>query len=102
MEKVTFTIKSLKLLAERSNYGYLDKSRFYRATDDNDVVYVISTTQFLGTGDTIRANITGSTTYNGENQTRLSKVKILNCNFNAPERKYTPKSVYIGNLISTE
>lgn len=101
-ERITITLKSVRLLAERRyGYGVSDPtSHFYKLTDENDTIYIVGTTHFLYTGDKITAAVVGENEYRGEHQTKLTRVKIIE---RGPMEEYHAKlNQYIGGLISTD
>ena len=101
-ERITITLKSVRLLAERRyGYGISDPtSRFYKITDENDVIYVVSTTHTLYKGDRITAAVAEENNYQGEHQIKLTRVKIVE---RGPMEEYRANlNQYIGGLISTD
>lgn len=103
-ERREVTAKEVKVLVH-NRYGYknsgvfpLTDNYFYRVEGEDGVIYTVSTSKEIWTGDKFVASVLGDTELRGEKQTRLTRVTILEVGPNRP--KY--KSYYIGGLISTD
>lgn len=103
-ERREITADTVKVLVH-NQYGYansgvfpLTDNYFYRITDKAGNVYTVSTSKQIWPEDKFVASVIGENEYNGEKQTKLSRVSILEIGPDRPKFKNT----YISNLISTD